>query len=245
MFSAMVRTAPRTVKVSVVAKPSGYADFAVLWGLTAPHSLQDAARQTEAGGRIICLDLGYFSRDKPDPMIRVSIDHGHPWRLFDSTPSDDTRLRELPVSIWDGYQRDGHVVVVGLGDKSRSKDLRYWERDVTEKLREEFPDRELVYRPKFKSSVRNIDGLITRADLDVRDVLKGASLVVCVHSNVAIDAVCAGVPFRCSDGAAYWLSDKEYSLENRVLFLRKLSYWQWRPSEAASMWKFLLEMLQL
>jgi hypothetical protein len=65
----------------------------------------------------------------------------------------------------------------------------------------------------------------------IQNVLRGASLVVCRHSNVAVDAVVAGVPFEAEDGAATWLKGKPYTIGNRLDFLRRLAYWQWHQGE--------------
>ena len=59
-------------------------------------------------------------------------------------------------------------------------------------LQQRFPGRSIIVRQK-------------RAQVPIDQALRGASLVVCHHSNCAVDAIIAGVPFECEDGAAYWL----------------------------------------
>ena len=72
--------------------------------------------------------------------------------------------------------------------------------------------------------------------------MRGARLVVCRHSNVAVDAVIAGVPVECEDGAAYWLRDKPYTPEVRRDFLDRLAWWQWKPEECMKAWEFIRRM---
>jgi hypothetical protein len=69
----------------------------------------------------------------------------------------------------------------------------------------------------------------------------GASMLVCRHSNCAVDAVVAGVPIECEDGAAKWLDGKPYKRRTRKDFLNRLAYWQWKASEAAQAWQFILK----
>jgi hypothetical protein len=81
---------------------------------------------------------------------------------------------------------------------------------------------------------------------DIKDVLRGCSLVVCRHSNVAIDACVAGVPVDCEGGAALALyaEHPQPTREHRVQFLQRLSWWQWRPSEARDAWQFVNRMIE-
>ena|SRR3990167_7173708 len=82
-------------------------------------------------------------------------------------------------------------------------------------------------------------------DVDpIEALLKGASLVVVRHSNVSVDATIAGVPFECEDGAAVWLTQKDYTPENRLNFLRRVAYWQWHKGEVKEAWRFLEGMLE-
>ena len=78
----------------------------------------------------------------------------------------------------------------------------------------------------------------------IADLLKGASLVVCRHSNVAVDACIAGVPVICDDGAAFSLyrSNTSPTPEQRMDFLQRLSWWEWDRTEAGAAWEFIQEM---
>ena len=71
--------------------------------------------------------------------------------------------------------------------------------------------------------------------------MKGASLVVCSHSNVAVDACIAGIPVDCTDGAALALykDNQNPTVERRLEFLRSLAWWQWSTREAPQAWEFI------
>jgi hypothetical protein len=73
--------------------------------------------------------------------------------------------------------------------------------------------------------------------------LAGASLVICRHSNAAIEACIAGVPVECSGGAAHWLYSRtpRPTTEERLDFLYRLAWWQWRFIEMKSAWLFLMK----
>jgi hypothetical protein len=77
----------------------------------------------------------------------------------------------------------------------------------------------------------------------IEEALVGARLLVCRHSNCAIDATIAGVPFECEDGAAWWLAGKPFTAAARLDFLHRLCWWQWRHEESAQAWTFLREKL--
>lgn len=210
-----------------------------LWGVGAPD--RGAARQAhvESGHSAILWDLGYVGRYRPNAYVRVSIDHDHPWRLLDRTPPAPERWDVHGIELRDDHDPNGHIVMVGLGNKSRvvgTADL--WEAETAERLRQRFPKRRIVYRPKPKSEARPCGFEVDERPL-IEDVLRGAALVVCKHSNVAVDAAIAGVPFECDDGAAYWLKGKDFTPFNRLDFLRRLAWWQWREDEAEEAMQFI------
>jgi hypothetical protein len=106
----------------------------------------------------------------------------------------------------------------------------------------------VVYRTKPRLPGKNLDRVkwpfISTGEFVV-DALRGASLVICRHSNVAIDACIAGVPVECEDGAAYWLYRRGSvpTVAQRLDFLHRLCWWQWRFSEMDKAWLFLQSML--
>lgn len=218
----------------------GIAPWLVLWGVGRRECMAARTAHIARKGRTASWDLGYFGREKGRGYMRVSVDIDHPWPYLDRTPADPSRFAALGVTLREDADPDGHVVLVGMGRKSRAQLSLYgWEQMKLSELRRRFPGRRIVYRPK-----RATDDVIlpveTVADGPIEDVLRGASLVVTRHSNVAVDAVVAGVPFECENGAAYWLRQKPFTRENRLDFLHRLAWWQWRPFEATEGLKFVM-----
>lgn len=146
------------------------------------------------------------------------------------------RWREARLEIEDQANPTGPIILVGNAPKSIRIGAQGWTKAKLAEIRQRFPSREVLYRPKPERPLEDVDadGVATGA---IEDVLKGASLVVCRHSNVAVDACRMGIPVACDDGAAAaiyptldrWL--EQPSEATRIEFLHRLSYWQWTARE--------------
>lgn len=201
-------------------------DALMLWGIGRAGHSAHRDRAVHQGKRAILWDLGY-TRGK----YRVSLDHDHPWRLLDQTPS---HARAVTPTLRDDAG-NGPILLIGMGRKSKSyHNLYNWESRKIGELKRRFPGVPIVLRQKPRAG----DGAPS-----IQDAIKGCRLVVCRHSNVAVDAVIAGVPFECEDGAAYWLRDKPFTQEVREDFMRRLTWWEYRTEEAKEAWAFLRTML--
>jgi hypothetical protein len=218
----------------------GQSDWLVLFGVGA--EVNNAARnaQLARGGRVLMWDLGYVDRKKVVGHLRMSIDTDHPPQWFDATPQDGARWKRLAVPMREDADPAGPILLVGLGRKSRIYlNAPNWERKAYGELTARFPGRRIVFRPKGSDQTRL--PCETDAVTPIADLLRGASLVVCRHSNVAVDAAIAGVPFEAEHGAAVWLSQRDFTPTNRLAFLQRLAWWQWRSTEAAQAWAFAKE----
>jgi hypothetical protein len=226
-------------RVSVTSSFKGRSSVLVVYGVGS--EINNAARnaQLAKGGRVVMFDLGYFGPKKTGGYFKVSIDVDHPHKYMDLTPNDPRRWKEIGIQLREDAG-DGPVVLVGMGSKAKRYLNQYdWESRKASELRARFPDREIFHRvkPGRKGVVNGRRSAANETPID--QVLKGASLVVCRHSNVGIDAAIAGVPFECEDGAAKWLVGKPYTRENRLDFLRRCAHWQWKATESREAWKFL------
>lgn len=191
----------------------------MLWGYGRPDHQMVVQRHLEQGGRAVMWDLGYFR--KHEGYCRVSIDHWHPQALLEGTPPDPSRLAPFGIELRQDASPLGKVIIAGMGEKSkRAFALQGWEGMMKRK----YPRAILKHK---------------RDRMPIASYLRGASLLVCRHSNCAVDATIAGVPFECTDGAAIWLRDKPFTVANRLDFLRRLAWWQWRAEEADEAWTFL------
>lgn len=236
MLTALAGAIARHTRVVVTKAYQGACDWVVIYGYGAPD--RDAARKAHVrSGRHAWLwDLGYFDRQR---VLRCSIDHDHPQAYLDRTFPEPSRFDSLKIKLREDANPDGHILLIGLGRKSRAYlDEQQWEKSRLATLRHRFPGRDIIYRPKPGSPPVQLD---CKADGEtpIETLLRGCALVSCRHSNVAVDAAVAGVPFECEDGAAMWLQAKPYTRENRLDFLRRLVWWQWRPEEAGAAWKFI------
>lgn len=231
----------------VVVETQAYAggsDCLVLFGVGADVHHQARGLQLKRGGRAVLWDLGYFGRAKGVGFLRVSIDHDHPQRLLDGTPADPSRWERHGLALREDADPSGPILLVGLGPKSRHylRDCD-WELRTLARLRERFPGRVVLHRPKPGGHEGPRLPCPRDETTPIERLLVGCSLVVCRHSNVAVDAVIAGVPFEAEDGAAVWLAQRPYTPAHRLDFLRRLAWWQWQPVEAAAAWSFLKGML--
>lgn len=214
-----------------------------LYGPGAPDRMRARELQTKMGKHTVMFDLGYFCRDE---YMRMSVTDEHPQRYLDITPNDPDRWDRLGINLVNHYDPAGPIILVGMGIKTHAIPGRSgWEQQAAEHLRKRFPDRKIIYRPKpgSKQVILDLGFEVSDASVPIQKVLRGASLVVCRHSNVAVDAVVAGIPFDAEDGAATWLNGRPYTIENRLDFLHRLAYWQWRQEEMGAATKFALDII--
>lgn len=216
----------------------GGSDWLVLFGAGAEVHHLARNRQVKAGGRAMLWDLGYFGRQKVTGFLRMSIDSDHCQQWLDKTNPAPGAWAYHGIELREDADPRGPIILVGLGRKSR-KYLRadLWEVEAYARIQKQYPGRRVIYRPKPGHDSPSLP--CERDDHSpIEQLLRGASLVVCHHSNVAVDAVVAGVPFDAVDGAAMWLVSKEFSPANRLDFLCRLAWWQWQAAEAGSAWSF-------
>jgi hypothetical protein len=244
MMQAMVETAASEgIKVKVTEEYQGCAPWLMSWGLGHLGRRPSTDAHMANGGRLIGWDIGYFAREE---SLRLTIDADHPQKYLRDNGSE--RWDALGIRLRNDYLPDGPVILVGLGPKSRMQfgfQGLAWEIRKLGEIRKAFPRRNILFRPKKEErmqGVRSISGPIEQA-------IRGASLVVCKHSNVAIDACIAGIPVACEDGAAAAIYNNNLAspevpdLETRQAFLEQLAWFNWHPNEAANAWKFLKKVL--
>lgn len=249
ILRAMTLVAP--IRASEVTKPSGIADLLMLYGVGEPTRRAWFYDHVAKGRHAIGWDLGYWGRDwNGAGNMRVTIDADHPQKWLRAMPS--VRFDEQGLSLRNEYDPNGHIVLVGLGRKQvRAMQGGYltWEHSMLAKIRSHYPSRRVVFRPK-KDPAATLPGCETAGTGPIHNLLRDASLVVCHHSNAAVDACFAGIPVFCEDGAAAALytgsldSPSRPTPDERMAFLRNLSWWQWSHHEAAQAWTFLLNTIK-
>jgi hypothetical protein len=165
-----------------------------------------------AGRKAIYIDLGYWGRKKKskfDGYHKLILNDRHPTEYFQSKPKPPDRFREFDIPIRPWRESKGHVVVVGMSGKGAVAEgfaPQQWEREAITRLRR-LTRRPIIYRPKPTwLAARPIPGSVWMKDGTIDDVLADAYAVVAHHSNVAVEAILAGVPCICQHGVASVMS---------------------------------------
>lgn len=240
MLDAMIEASP--IEIRVRQAYVGDCDLLMVYGPGHPIRRPWQMRHMQTGRRMIAWDLGYWDRDN---TMRVTIDHDHPQAWLKPEKSD--RWRSAKIDLREDAHPDGPIILVGLG----AKQVRVlnalpgqWEARALKRIRKLHPGREVLFKPKRPGDL-GPEGIRVLKDVPIEQALLGASLVVCRHSNVAVDACIAGVPVECEDGAAIALygDNPSPSCQQRLEFLQNLAYWQWKPTEAKEAWNYLLQRL--
>lgn len=241
VMTALYSNAPEGTRIS--EEYVGDKEVLVLYG--ASHYVDRLVLMRDhmaSGGKAVAWDMGYWQRED---SLRFALNGLHPslWQLS-CTPDHTRRLFKLRQDA----NPDGPVVLVGLG--ARGSAIWYerhgeWEEKALGMIKSKWPGKEIVYRPRGLPFLSLPDTRLV-ADGWIEDVLKGASMVVCRHSNVAVDACIAGIPVTCEEGAARILyEDNPYaSIEQRREFLQKLAWFNWSAHEAPQAWRFIGRLLK-
>lgn len=239
ILQAMVEASEAAgITCHVTERYAGNSPWLMSYGLGHVGRRQWTEAHLRKGGRLIGWDMGYWNRGE---SMRLTVDADHPKRL--PVVAAD-RWEATGIQLRQDHDPAGPVVLVGMGRKSRAQfgfvGLA-WEVRRLAAIRAAYPGRKVLYRPKKLEHLAGVKSLAG----PIEDAIKGASLVVCRHSNVAIDACIAGIPVVCEDGAAATIYGNDLAAPvapdeaTRREFLTRLAYWNWKPSEAASAWRFI------
>lgn len=208
------------------------ADCAVMYGWRRRHLLFQYPQWMYA-------DLGYWNRDA---YYRVSVGDWSPHRYL-NFGMDSTRLKSMGVRI-QPWQDGEEILVVGASEKSMAQHgfgYMEWERKAVRRLGDVG---KVVYRPKPHDPNRHPIPGVGYDSRPVAEALASAKLVVTHHSNMAVDALVAGVPVYCETGVGAAFSVPFGSFERRPgreQFLYDVAWLQWTLAEMAdgTCWSFL------
>lgn len=204
-------------------------------------------------GHYIAIDAGYWNRKSEDRSYRASIDGFHcPGLIMKGEFPGAERWRAAALSITNRSHPDGNIILVGNGPKSGAVGATGWAAEKSREIRKTFPRYRVVYRPKRHFIEPHVECDAVAREDPIERVLELASLVVCRHSNVAVDACRMGIPAVCEDGAAAAIypsrledAAKQPSEAKRIEFLQRLAWWQWSESEIRNgdIWPWLVKQL--
>ncbi len=237
MMAALAATAPAG---SVVTRAyAGRHRLLVMYGVGLAQRMAAREQHLARGGRVVMWDLGYWDRDD---AMRLTVDSTHPTAdQLAMVPLADWWRR--PIKLREDADAAGPVLLIGMGHKSAAMlgyRTREWEQNALRWIEKHHPGRRVLWRPKGRDA-EPLAGTKLSHGQPIEQALAGCSLVVCRHSNVAIDACIAGVPVQCWDGAALALyeGNPAPSRAQRAEFLRRLGWFNWRPTEAGAAWQWI------
>jgi hypothetical protein len=194
---------------------------------------------------LIAFDAGYWDRklNLDHRKYRVSFNgfHSPQYVMRGESPPEDRMLASGIKAAEVGGKPSGPVMLVGNAPKSNRIGAEGWSAAMAERIREAFPDRKILYRHKPKRPAEYGVKHDAISHGPIEDALRCVSLVVCRHSNVAVDACRMGVPVVCEDGAAAAIYPRSLAdhgsqptFNTRREFLARLAWWQWSRQECES-----------
>lgn len=231
------------LRASTTYRGSPQSDVAVFYGLALGCS-RILADYRNSGRAAVYLDLGYWTRritNRYDGFHKLVVNDRHPTAYLMAREHSPSRFQRhgVPLLPW---RKDGrHIILAGMSAKAAmAEQLRphSWEEQTIRRLRE-LTDRPIIYRPKPNwKAARPITGAAFDPDSPIEKLLKGCHAVVTHHSNVAVEALVAGVPVFCEKGAASLLSpsglasiERPLMPENRAQWAHNLAWCQWSVAE--------------
>lgn len=218
----------------------------VVYGLGGVDRFNVGMEHVANGKPLLSFDLGYWDRRLPDRKYRFSLNGMHPTQVMEGIYRGAGRWNKSRLSIQSLPINDnGPIMLVGNAPKSIAIGAENWTAKKSFEIRRVFPGRKIIYRPKPKRPREVGVSYDSSSDAPIESVLSKVSLVVCRHSNVAVDACRIGVPVVCDDGAAACIypqrledCSNQPDLQTRTEFLHRLAYWQWGVDEVEAFWKW-------
>lgn len=234
------------LKSTVTHRDDCQYDVAIFYGLAGggQRILEDYRSR---GRRAIYIDLGYWGRriaSRWDGYHKLALNSRHPTAYFQRRPKSAERFQHFRMPICPWRKSGRHILLIGMSAKAAGAEgfvAEQWERETVKRLRE-ITDRPIIYRPKPNwTEARPIEGTIFGAGPSLRQALQGCHAVVAHHSNAAVDALLAGVPCVCPDGAASLLSAHDLAEiespptpDGREQWAYDLAWTQWSVAEMES-----------
>lgn len=224
------------------------ADIAIAYGWV--HEDIFNAYKAE-GAHYAYWDLGYIERAGLEGYHRLAVDS---WDTADNMlrGCSDDRINRLGVQLkpWRNNSRANDLLVIGMSSKAaitHGFDFGEWERRIVQSLHSvEYPFG-IKIRPKPNREVRH--------QPSIEHALRHAHMAIMHHSNVAIDAVIAGVPVYAEKGVGRIVSNGLTSMDickplvlsdmRRMQFLADVAYAQYSVPEMrdGTVWQCIREII--
>lgn len=230
--------------------PDGLPPIALFYGLEGQLPLIFRDYAMKANRWAVYVDLGYWGRREGGRWTgfhKVVVNARHPTAYFRKPQHDRQRINHFAGLLAQPWTLTGHhVLLAGMGDKGALAEgfkPEEWERKAIREI-QAVTDRPILYRPKPSwKRAQPIPGTLYSdpAQRLVEQELENCWAVVTHHSNVAVDALVAGVPAFCWGGVAMELASQRLEQierpgypDRRDAWMADLAYTQWTPAEMAS-----------
>ncbi|MDE2470755.1 MAG: hypothetical protein KGL35_18925, partial [Bradyrhizobium sp.] len=216
-------------------------DAAVASGWGCPR-LFEAYRQ--AGKHFVYADLGWWDRKSPGSAYggfhKVVVDAREPNGYFRrNLPA--SRFERFDVAIQPWRRSGSHILLAGMSEKSagtRGYGPQEWERATIEAIRT-ITVRPIVYRPKpsWLGATPIPGAWYSGPEETIERALRDCWLVATLHSNVAVDALLAGIPVNAREGVATDFSTPLAKIESplypdgREGLMADIAWIQWSLAE--------------
>jgi hypothetical protein len=190
------------------------ADFAVHYGFA--DQLRRVYEDYKRESTVVYIDLGYWKRrirTRYDGYYKFAVNSRHPTAYFMNNDQDMSRAKDLGIKVQPWLEREGeYIVLAGMSEKAaRAEGLEHqvWERTALQTLLRH-TDREIIYRAKPNCCrSRPIKGARFDKKMPVPELFSKAHAVVARHSNIAVEALCAGIPTFVDAGVALPMSPQK------------------------------------
>lgn len=251
-LQALYKSAIKTGAECAVATQYHDCKALVTYGLGGADRYKHGMAHVQKGRPLLSFDIGYWERKLPNRKYRFSLNGLHPTQVMQGEYPGDDRWQKSGLGIESiRVNAQGPIMLVGNAPKSIVIGAENWTEEKSKEIRKTFPGKQILYRPKPRRPQENgIDyDAVSTGQID--NELRRVSLVVCRHSNVAVDACRLGVPVVCDDGAAAsiyperlkdWQAQPD--IAKRTEFLHRLAYWQWGVNEVELFWGWFFETFQ-
>jgi hypothetical protein len=213
---------------------------AVFYGFT-PILRQIMADYVEARLHAVYIDLGYWRREGLHGHHKIVVNSRHPTAYFQSVKHKPDRMRAVGVEI-KPWHKGRDILLAGMGDKAANAEGLRTEEFETDAIAtiKAHSNRPIIYRPKpswltakplpqtrWSPKSESLEGLFSNTHA-----------VVTHHSNVAVEAICAGVPAFCKKGVAKSMAlsdlrniESPIYPEGREQWAADIAYTQWSIDE--------------
>lgn len=200
-----------------------------------------------AGLKAVYIDLGFWGRrkrTKHDGYHKIVVNSRHPTEYFQNVKHSHGRFKHFGIDIKPWQQGGNKILLAGMSEKAaKAEGFRpeQWEKAAVDVVFRS-TNKTIHYRPKPNwSRATRIRGTVHQGDLPLQAAFKDCHAVMTHHSNIAVDAILAGIPTFCESGVASVMSlqdlskiDEPWYPEEREQWAADIAWTQFSVEEMAT-----------